>query len=50
MSAINPDEADFDGVLAGVGSLGVTLADIWLREGWGRWTYIDPDQLLPCWR
>lgn len=47
MSAINPDDADFDGVLAGVGSLGGTLADIWLREGWGRWTYIDPDQLLP---
>ncbi len=47
MSAIESDAADFDAVLAGVGSLGSALADTWLREGWGRWTYIDPDQLLP---
>ncbi len=35
------------GVLAGVGALGSMMADIWAREGWGRWTYIDPDLLLP---
>jgi integrative and conjugative element protein (TIGR02256 family) len=35
------------GVLAGVGALGSTMADIWAREGWGRWTYIDPDLLMP---
>jgi integrative and conjugative element protein (TIGR02256 family) len=23
------------------------MADLWLREGWGRWRYIDPDLLLP---
>jgi integrative and conjugative element protein (TIGR02256 family) len=36
-----------EGVLAGVGALGSALADIWAREGWGRWTYIDPEPLLP---
>ncbi|MGQ6640986.1 hypothetical protein ACUNEJ_25055, partial [Serratia sp. IR-2025] len=23
------------------------LADIWIRIGWGHWTFIDPDKLLP---
>jgi integrative and conjugative element protein (TIGR02256 family) len=35
------------GVLAGVGALGSAMANIWIRQGWGRWTYIDPDSLLP---
>lgn len=35
------------GVLSGVGALGSAMADIWAREGWGQWTYIDPDVLLP---
>ncbi|MGE6288850.1 ThiF family adenylyltransferase [Aeromonas media] len=47
ISAIDHDSALFNGVLAGVGALGSTLADIWIRAGWGRWTYIDPDKLLP---
>lgn len=40
-------DAGPSGVLAGVGALGSTLADVWAREGWGIWTYIDPDVLLP---
>jgi len=35
------------GVVAGVGALGSALANIWARQGWGRWTYIDPDLLMP---
>jgi integrative and conjugative element protein (TIGR02256 family) len=30
-----------------VGSLGSAMADIWSREGWGRWTFIDPDDVAP---
>lgn len=47
LSAIDPATASFKGVLAGVGALGSYLADIWIREGWGTWTIVDPDQLLP---
>lgn len=43
-----PDEgSDFQGVLAGVGALGSVLADLWSREGWGSWTYVDDDILKP---
>lgn len=35
------------GVLAGFGALGSAIANIWTRQGWGRWTYIDPDLLMP---
>ncbi|AYZ53558.1 MULTISPECIES: Mov34/MPN/PAD-1 family protein [Enterobacteriaceae] len=47
MSAIDPATASLKGVLAGVGALGSCLADIWIREGWGTWTLVDPDKLLP---
>ncbi|KPB71322.1 ThiF family adenylyltransferase [Pseudomonas cannabina] len=47
LSSIDPVSADFQGVLAGVGALGSLLADIWAREAWGKWTYVDPDKLLP---
>ncbi len=47
MSAIDPVTASFKGILAGVGALGSSLADIWIRQGWGMWTLVDPDQLLP---
>ena len=47
ISGVPQDEAEFPGVLAGVGSLGSVLADIWTREAWGRWTFIDPDDLAP---
>ncbi|MDZ3993326.1 hypothetical protein PspTeo4_24752 [Pseudomonas sp. Teo4] len=47
LSAVDPDNATFKGVLAGVGALGGMLADIWARLAWGTWTYVDPDLLLP---
>lgn len=47
LSATDKVAAEFSGVLAGVGALGGTLAETWIRDGWGKWTFIDPDQLLP---
>ncbi|STJ18167.1 ThiF family [Escherichia coli] len=47
ISAVDSESAAFRGILAGVGALGSTLADIWIRMGWGTWTFIDPDRLLP---
>lgn len=47
ISGIPEEGAEFAGVLAGVGSLGSAMADIWGREGWGRWTFIDPDEIAP---
>lgn len=46
-SGIGNSSADFLGVLAGVGALGSSMAEIWSREAWGRWVYIDDDILLP---
>jgi len=46
-SAIDANSADFNGALLGVGSLGGTLAELWSKEGWGTWTYIDPDFVEP---
>jgi len=43
-----PDEqSSMQGILAGVGALGCVLADLWVRQGWGQWTFVDPDRLLP---
>lgn len=36
---------EFHGVLGGVGALGGILAELWSREGWGNWTYVDDDIL-----
>ena len=47
LSAIATENSQFSGVLAGVGALGGALADLWVRQGWGRWTFIDPDRLMP---
>ncbi|MBD9427881.1 ThiF family adenylyltransferase [Pseudomonas sp. PDM15] len=47
LSAIAAEGAGFSGVLAGVGALGGALADLWIRQGWGHWTFIDPDTLMP---
>lgn len=46
-SGINSKMADFTGVLAGVGALGSSLAEIWHREAWGKWIFIDPDHIKP---
>jgi integrative and conjugative element protein (TIGR02256 family) len=46
-SGIAANTAEFSGVLAGVGALGSCLAEIWYREAWGTWTFIDPDYIKP---
>jgi integrative and conjugative element protein (TIGR02256 family) len=46
-SGITANTAEFAGVLAGVGALGSSLAEIWYREAWGTWTFIDPDYIKP---
>lgn len=44
-SGIASGYAEFRGILAGVGALGSCLAEIWSKEAWGNWTYIDDDVL-----
>lgn len=44
-SGVSDEGSDFQGVLAGVGALGSSMAELWRREGWGSWTYIDDDIL-----
>jgi integrative and conjugative element protein (TIGR02256 family) len=44
-SGIPEEECNFKGVLAGVGALGGTLAELWSKSGWGSWTFIDDDIL-----
>ena len=46
-SGIGDDGADEKRVLAGIGALGSSLADLWWREAWGQWTLVDPDFLQP---
>lgn len=46
-SGVEDAGADFQGVLAGAGALGSSMADIWSREGWGNWSYVDDDILEP---
>lgn len=46
-SGIATEGAEFSAILAGVGALGSVLADLWTREGWGRWTYVDDDYIRP---
>ncbi len=47
ISGIPENNSRFKGILAGVGALGSALAEIWSREGWGEWTYVDNDILQP---
>ena len=42
-SGIDADSADFKGVLAGVGALGSAMAELWAKNGWGEWTFVDAD-------
>ena len=46
-AGIDAADADAERVLVGTGSLGSALADIWGREAWGRWTFVDPDHVQP---
>ncbi len=46
-SEIEENDTDFKGILAGVGALGSALADIWSKEAWGDWIYIDDDYIKP---
>lgn len=46
-SGISGGAGEFRGILAGVGALGSTLADLWARSGWGCWDYVDPDLIEP---
>ena len=43
MSGLPDDDLGPKGVIAGVGSLGSSLANIWNREGWGEWHLVDHD-------
>ena len=42
-SGLNPDDSGPIAVIAGVGALGGLLAEIWNRECWGDWLYVDDD-------
>lgn len=46
-SDVTSGTAEFKGVLAGVGSLGSTIAWLWAKESWGEWTFIDGDIVEP---
>ncbi|HBG47797.1 MAG TPA: hypothetical protein DDW94_12535 [Deltaproteobacteria bacterium] len=46
-SGIQEDTADFKGVLLGLGALGSALAELWSKEFWGEWTFIDPETFEP---
>jgi hypothetical protein len=46
-SGVADDNSDFKGVLAGVGALGSVMAEIWAKESWGSWTFIDTDYIKP---
>jgi len=46
-SGIVDESCSFYGIIAGVGALGSTIADIWSKESWGNWTFIDDDYILP---
>jgi len=44
-SGVNDGNPDFKGVLAGVGALGSAMAELWAKEYWGEWTFIDTDYI-----
>lgn len=44
LSALKP-YSNLRGIIAGVGSLGGLLANLWARIGWGEWTIVDDDIL-----
>ena len=46
-NGLDPDSLDPDVVLIGAGALGSQIHSHLSRMGWGRWTLIDDDTLLP---
>ena len=42
-SGLDPNDIGPKGIIAGVGSLGSLLANLWRREAWGEWFYVDDD-------
>ncbi len=46
-SGLVDSECDFGGVLGGAGALGSALQNLWVRQGWGQWTLVDPDRIAP---
>jgi len=42
-SGLDPDDEVPNGIIAGVGALGGLIAQIWERECWGEWSYVDND-------
>lgn len=46
-SGISDCDSSFRGIIAGLGSLGGAMAEIWAREAWGEWDYVDPDVVEP---
>lgn len=46
-SGINEHNAEFNGIVIGLGSLGSNIVSIWSKETWGKWTLIDNDYIKP---
>ncbi|CAM4209897.1 ThiF family adenylyltransferase [Pseudoalteromonas ostreae] len=46
-SGLSETDCEFEGVLAGVGALGSSLAETWSREKWGSWEFVDDDIVKP---
>lgn len=42
-SGIEPENSKFKGIIIGVGALGGAISDIWTKEAWGEWTFVDHD-------
>jgi hypothetical protein len=47
LSGITDAQSEFKGLIAGVGSLGSALSNLWSRIGWGTWSYVDNDIIQP---
>jgi hypothetical protein len=46
-SGIEFDGSNFNGVVIGVGALGSAISDIWAKEAWGNWVFVDHDIIKP---
>ncbi|MHA1213194.1 MAG: ThiF family adenylyltransferase, partial [Candidatus Heimdallarchaeota archaeon] len=42
-SGIEPEKSKFKGIIIGVGALGGAVSDIWTKEAWGDWIFVDHD-------